>query len=69
MQLYIKKFYTQIMIIAIFYRTWSKLDQERADVCKQEIIPVESYTSLHHNNTQIILSLYKQHFIHIYIYI
>ena len=65
MVLYIKQFYTQIMIIATFYRTWSNLDQERIDVCKQEIIAAETYTSLHHNNTQIILSLHQQHFINI----
>jgi hypothetical protein len=33
----------------------SNLDQERTDVCKQELIIAEIYTSFNHNNTNYII--------------
>ena len=39
-----------------------KVDQDGTDVCKQELIVVEIYTSFKHNNTQITLTLYQQQY-------
>jgi hypothetical protein len=44
------------------------LDQEKTDVCKQEINVMETYTSFHHSNKQIILSLLTTLFCIMYIY-
>jgi len=38
------------------------VDQERIDVCKQEVIVVETNTCFKYNNTQIISSLYQQQY-------
>jgi hypothetical protein len=49
-----KKFKHRLRILLISYRMGSKLYQERIDVCNQELILVETYTSFYHNNTWII---------------
>ena len=36
----------------------SSLDQERTDVCKQELIVIETNATFSHSNKQLILSLY-----------
>jgi len=42
----------------------SNLDEERIDVCKQNLILEEICTSFNHKNTQIMLSVYqKQYFV------
>ena len=40
-------------------------DQERTDVCKQELIVAETCISFNLNNTHIILSQYQQYFVYI----
>jgi len=44
------------------YGTVSNQDQERIDVCKQELIVADSDTSFNHNSTQIISSVYQQQY-------
>ena len=40
----------------------SNRDQERIDVCKQELIVADTDTPFNHNNTQIISSIYQQQY-------
>jgi len=63
--LYLRNFIHRLRILLLSYRMGSNLYQEKIDVCNQELIVVETYTSFNHNYTWIINV--STNFIYIYV--
>jgi len=56
------------LMLFAFYWVGSNLDQERIDVCKQELSVTGTYTSLNHSNKHFTITVLTTIF-YIYIYI